>query len=87
MFVNGELSGIICQSGIAGSDGQSRSYGTTLWPLLATTLELSLEGKPPEFITFYELAKRGYVGVTDLNRVQFDSLPDDQVSISYEFDP
>ncbi len=70
IFVNGLLSGIICASGLEGSDGERRAYGATLWPILATELELDFQGEPPgSSYTVHKLAKRGFIRVVDLDTV------------------
>jgi hypothetical protein len=85
IFVDGELNGIVCQSGIQ-ENGQMRAYGMTLWPILATTLEVSLEHKPIAPITVYDLARRGYLNVSDLGGIEMAYSPDGTQTITYRYD-
>jgi hypothetical protein len=85
MFVDGHLNGLVCQSGLDEPDGKKRAYGTTLWPVLGTVLELSVEHEPSAPITVYELARRGYIGVVDLDRVRVTDMGDGQQRFDYRY--
>lgn len=70
IFVDGNLSGIISGGGITDANGQCMTYGATLWPILATKLELIVKEEPSRTsFSVHELASRGYVRVLDLETI------------------
>lgn len=87
IFVNGLLSGIVCAGGLEEVEGQKRCYGASLWPLLATTLELDVEGfSPNTSFTILDLIKRGFIGAVDLEAIRTRELEDGRVEIQFPTD-
>lgn len=86
IIVNGLLSGIICASGPEDEDGHKITYGASLWPLLAMSLELDVAEYPTrsEF-TVLELVKRGFIRSVDLDCIRVTSLDDNRPVIHGPF--
>lgn len=69
----GSVCGVICSSGLEDDNGYI-SYSSLLWSAMGTMLEVSLKiGDPVQFITFYDLVKRGHMitddSINDINVV------------------
>jgi hypothetical protein len=82
IMLNGVLSGIICAGGLRGENGQQRTYGVSLWPLLATTLQLDVAGCPKGAeSTVLDLVRRGFVRAIDLESISVESGDDGRLLI------
>ena len=75
---SGELCGILCSSFPATeAGGPHTSYVATLWPALATPIDMEVEGLPTSTTrTALDLAAHGTLLVRNWDRVQLTSTPD-----------